>query len=49
MVVDEDGLQDQAADYEGEGQVRAARDGVDSGVVMMAAVKMAATEDSNGG
>jgi hypothetical protein len=35
--------------YDREGQVQAARDGRDSGVVMMAAVKMAAAEDSGGG
>ncbi len=48
-AADDDGLQDRAADYDGEGRERVARDGGDSGVVMMAAVKMAAAEDSGGG
>jgi hypothetical protein len=37
MVADNDGTQDQAADYNREGQEWAARDGRDSGVAMMAA------------
>ncbi len=49
MVVDDDGLQDRVADYDREGQERAVRDGRDSGVVMMAAAKMAVAEDSSGG
>jgi hypothetical protein len=54
MVADNDGgrwwgLQDQAADYDGEGWERTARDGGDSRVAMMAAAKMAAAEDSGGG
>jgi hypothetical protein len=48
-VVDDDGLQGWAAGYDGEGRERAARDGGDSGVAMMAAAKMAAAEDSSGG
>jgi hypothetical protein len=36
-------------DYDGEGRERAARDGGDSGVAMMAAAKMAAAEDSSSG
>jgi hypothetical protein len=43
-VVDENSTQDQAADYKGEGQERAARDGGDSGVAMMAT----AVEDGGG-
>jgi hypothetical protein len=48
---DDNGLRDRVADYEGEGQERAARDGGDSGVAIMAEAKMVgvATEDSNGG
>jgi YD repeat-containing protein len=49
MAADDDGLQDWAADYDGEGRERAARDGRDSGMVMMAAAKMAAAEDSSRG
>ncbi len=49
MAVDDNGLKDQAADYDGEGQERAARDGGDRGVVMMGVAKMAAVEDSSGG
>jgi hypothetical protein len=49
MAADDDGLQDWAADYDGEGRERAARDGGDSGVAMMAAAKMTAAEDSGGG
>jgi hypothetical protein len=48
-AADNDGLQDWAADYEGKGGERAARDVRDSGVVMMAAAKMAVVEDSSGG
>jgi hypothetical protein len=48
MVADDDGLQDWAADYDGEGRERVARDSGDSGVAMMAAAKMAAAEDSSG-
>jgi hypothetical protein len=44
-VVDNNGMQDSVADYDGEGQERAARDGRDSGVAMMAA----AAEDGGGG
>ncbi len=47
-VADDNGLQDWAADYDGEGQERAVRDGRDSRVSMMAAAKMAAAEDSGG-
>jgi hypothetical protein len=54
MAADDDGLQDWAADYDGEGQEQAARDGRYSGVVIMAAAKMAVTkmavaEDSGNG
>ncbi len=48
-------MQDWAADYDGEGRERAARDRGDSGVAMMDAAKMAAAEtaaaddNSNGG
>jgi hypothetical protein len=45
MVADDDGMQDQVADYNGEGQERVARDGGDSGVEMMAA----AADDDGGG
>jgi hypothetical protein len=48
MAAGDNGLQDQLADYDGEGRERAARDGGDSGVVMTAAAKMAAAEDSGG-
>ena len=48
-AADDDGLQDRAADYDGEGRERATRDGGDSGVAMMTASKMAAAEDSDGG
>jgi hypothetical protein len=48
MVADDDGLQDLVADYDWEGREWAARDGRDSGVVMMAAAKMVAAEDSGG-
>ncbi len=48
-MADDDGLQDWAADYDGEGRERAVRDGRDSGVAMMAVAKMAAVEDSGGG
>jgi hypothetical protein len=44
-VADDDNMHDWAADYDGEGQKRAVRDGGDSGVVMMAAV----AEDGGGG
>ncbi len=44
-AADNNGMQDQAADYDGEGQERAARDGKDSRVTMMAAV----AEDDSGG
>ncbi len=47
--MDDDGSRDRAADYDGEGQERAVRDGGDSGVAMMAAAKMAAAEGSGGG
>ncbi len=49
MVVDDNCLQDRAADYDGEGHERAVRDGGDSRVAMMAAAKMAAAEDSGSG
>jgi hypothetical protein len=49
MAVDDNGSQDRAADYDGEGQEWAVRDDGDSGVAMMAAAKMAAAEDSGGG
>ncbi len=49
MAADDDGLQDWVAECDGEGQERAARDGGDSGVVMKAAAKMAATEHSGSG
>ncbi len=48
-AADDDGLRDRAADYDGEGRERAARDSGDSGVVMMAVAKMAAAVDSGGG
>ncbi len=48
-VADDDGSRDWAADYDGEGRERAARDGGDRGVVMMAAAKMAVADDSGGG
>ncbi len=48
-AVDDKGLQDRAADYDGEGQDWAARDDGDSGVVMMSLAKMAVAEDSGGG
>jgi hypothetical protein len=44
-MADNDGTQDWVADYEGEGQERAARDSGDSIVVMMTEV----TEDSGDG
>ncbi len=47
-VADDNGLQDQAADYDGEGRERVARDDRNSGVVMMAAAKITAAEDSGG-
>ncbi len=46
--MDDDGSQDGAVDYDGEGREQAMRDGGDSGVAMMVAVKMAAAEDSGG-
>jgi hypothetical protein len=36
IAAKENGMQDRAADYNGEGQEQAAREGRDSGVVMMA-------------
>ncbi len=48
-ATEDDGSRDRAADYDGEGRERAARDGGDSGVAMMAAAKMAAAEDGGGG
>ncbi len=42
---DDNGSQDRAADYDGEGRERAARDSGDSGVAMMAAAQMAAAEE----
>jgi hypothetical protein len=48
-ATDDDGSQDWAADYDGEGQEWAVRDGGDSRVAMMAVAKMAAAEDSSGG
>ncbi len=47
-AADDNCLQDWVADYDGEGQEQAARDGRDSGVVVMAAAKMVAAEDSGG-
>jgi hypothetical protein len=44
-MAEDDSTQDWAANYDGEGQEWVARDGGDSGVVMMAA----AVEDSGGG
>jgi hypothetical protein len=49
MAADDDGSQDWAADYDGEGRERAVRDGGDSGVAMMAVAKMVAAEYSGGG
>ncbi len=54
MAAYDDGLQDRAVEYDGEGQERAARDGGDSGVAMMTAVwpqwkTVAANNNSNGG
>ncbi len=46
---DDDSLQDWVVDFDGEGREWAARDGVDSGVAMMAAGKMALTEDNGSG
>jgi hypothetical protein len=48
-AADDNGLQDQAVDYDGEGRERAVSDGGDSRVAMMAAAKMAAAEDSGSG
>jgi hypothetical protein len=48
-ATDDDSLQDLVADYDGEGRERGERDSRDSGVVMMAATKMVAAEDSGGG
>jgi hypothetical protein len=48
-AADDNGSQDWAADYDGEGWVWAARDGGGSRVVMMDAAKMMAVEDSGGG
>jgi hypothetical protein len=45
IAAEDNGMQDQAADYDGEVQERAARVGRDSGVAMMAAV----AEDGGGG
>jgi hypothetical protein len=36
IAVEDNGMQDQVVDYDGEGQERAAKEGRDSGVVMMA-------------
>ncbi len=49
MAADDDGLQDPAADYDGEGRERTVRDGRDSGAVMMAMATMVAAEDRGGG
>jgi hypothetical protein len=46
---DDEGLQDQARGYDGEGREWVARDGKDSGVMMIAVAKMPAAEDSGGG
>ncbi len=46
IAAEDNGMQDRAADYNGEGQERAAREGRDSGVAMMAAV---ADDDGGGG
>ncbi len=48
-MADDEGSQDWAAGYDREGRERAVRDGGDSGVAMMAAVKMVAAEDSGSG
>ncbi len=48
-MADDNGSRDQAADNDGEGLEQAVRDGKDSRVAMMAAVKMAPAEDSGGG
>ncbi len=45
IAVEDNGMQDPAADYDGEGQERVAREGGHSGVAMMAA----AAEDGGGG
>jgi hypothetical protein len=45
IAVEDNGMQDWAMDYDGEGQERAAREGRDSRVVMMAA----AAEHGSGG
>jgi hypothetical protein len=45
IAAEDNGMQDWVADYDGEGQERAAKEGGDSGVVMMAA----AVEDGGGG
>jgi hypothetical protein len=45
LLAKENGMQDPAADYGGKGQEWVAREGGDSGVVMMAAV----AEDGSGG
>jgi hypothetical protein len=49
MAVDDNGSQDYAAGYDGEGQERAARDGKKSRVAMMAVVKTVAAEDNSSG
>ena len=45
MATDGHGLQDWAGDYDGEGQERAARDGGESGLAMMAAEKSCSCND----
>jgi hypothetical protein len=42
---DDNGWQDRAADYDGEGRERAAKDSGDSGVAMMAVAHMVAAEE----
>ncbi len=48
IAADENGLQDWAVDYDGEGQEWVAREGRDSRLARMAAAKMAAAVDSGG-
>ncbi len=45
IVAEDNGMQDRAADYDGEGKERVAREGRDSGLAMMAA----AAEGGGGG
>ncbi len=48
IAADDNGMQDRAADYNGEGQEWSAREGRESRVVMMAAVAEDAAADNNG-